>query len=142
MKTVKIGKRHQITIPKEIYEKLHLEEGDVLEAYPEGGKIILTPTRLVAKAPSPRLTESEQKTLANARKKIVKIQKDLIHSQGLSATEVKVASKAGLIDPDQAYWWHEDWQKGERDAERAIAEGDVEGPFDNIKDALKVLRKA
>lgn len=142
MKAIKVGKRHQITIPKEIYKKLHIEEGDLLEAEQEGVKIVLTPKRLVDKAPTPTLSKKEQEVLTGAKKKIAKIKKDLIHSQGLTTTEVKVASKAGLIDPDQAYWWHEGWQKGEREAERAITKGDVEGPFNNIEDALKVLKRA
>jgi hypothetical protein len=86
------------------------------------------------------LAQKEQKVLAKAKKKIVKIQKDLIHSKGLTTTEVKVAAKAGLIDPDQAYWWHEDWQKGEREAEKSIAKGEIEGPFDNVEDFLKSLK--
>lgn len=142
MKAVKIGKRHQVTIPKEIYEKLHLEEGDLLEAGQEGGRIVLTPKRLVDKAPAPKLSKNEQEILGAAKKKIARIQKDMINSQGLNTTEVRVAVKAGLIDAEQAYWWHEEWQKGEREAEESIAKGELAGPFDNINDALKALKKA
>lgn len=142
MKAVKIGKRHQITIPKEVFEKLHLEEGDILEAEQEGGRIVLRPKRLVDKAPAPKLSKNEQEILAGARKKIAQIQKDISKSHGLTSAEVKVAVKAGLIDPDQAYWWYEDWQKGEREAEESIAKEEVVGPFNDIRDALKALKKA
>lgn len=142
MRAVKVGKRHQITIPKEIYKNLHLDEGDLLEARQEGGKIVLTPKHLVDKAPAPKLSKNEQEILVKAEKKIAKIQHDMLNSKGLTTAEVKVAAKAGLIDPDQAYWWHEGWQKGEREAEESIAKGETEGPFDDINDALRALKKA
>lgn len=47
-----------------------------------------------------------------------------------------------VIHPDQAWFYTEEWQKGEREADEAIAKGDVIGPFDHIKDALKALKKA
>jgi len=40
------------------------------------------------------------------------------------------------------WFWTEEWQKGERDADEDIAEGDVIGPFDNIDDALHALKTA
>ena len=46
-----------------------------------------------------------------------------------------------LIPKDQAWFWTEDWQKGEREADEAILKGDLVGPFSNIKDALKALKK-
>ncbi|MCK4618216.1 hypothetical protein KAT45_04845, partial [Candidatus Aerophobetes bacterium] len=59
--------------------------------------------------------KKEQEILSRAKKKIGQIQKDILHSQGLTKEEAKVASKVGLIDPDQAWWWVEEWQKGERE---------------------------
>ncbi len=47
-----------------------------------------------------------------------------------------------LIHPDQEYFYTKEWQKDEAEADKDIAEGNIEGPFDNIKDALKVLKKA
>ncbi len=46
-----------------------------------------------------------------------------------------------LIPKDQAWFWTEEWQKGEREADEAILKGDLVGPFSNIKDALKALKK-
>ncbi len=40
-----------------------------------------------------------------------------------------MAAKVGLIDPDQRWWWTEEWQQGEREAEEDIAKGGLSGPF-------------
>ncbi len=55
--------------------------------------------------------------VAVAQKKIRAINEDIAHSKGLSPVEVEVAAKVGLIDAEQKYWWREEWQKGEREAE-------------------------
>lgn len=47
-----------------------------------------------------------------------------------------------LIHPDQEYFYTKEWQKEETEADKDIETGDVIGPFDNIKDALKALKKA
>jgi AbrB family looped-hinge helix DNA binding protein len=45
-----------------------------------------------------------------------------------------------MIYSDEAYFHTREWQTGEREADKDIVEGDVIGPFDNIKDALKALK--
>ena len=45
------------------------------------------------------------------------------------------------IPRDQAWFWSEKWQKKEKEADQAIAKGDVVGPFSNSHDALKALKK-
>jgi len=47
-----------------------------------------------------------------------------------------------LVHPDQEYFYTREWQEGEAQADKDIARGDVVGPFDNIKDGLKALKKA
>ena len=85
----------------------------------------MVPRQLTAKAPAPPLTKKGQEILSRAKEKIEQIQKDILHSQGLTKEEIKVASKVGLIDPDQAWWWTEEWQKKEREAEKDVKEGKV-----------------
>lgn len=125
MPAVRVGPKHQVTIPKKVFESLNLEVGDFLDAAAEGGRIVLTPKRLTAKAPAPGLSPAEQKILVRARAKVERIQADLLHARGLTRAEAHVAAKAGLIDPDQMYWWTEEWQKGERAAEADLRAGRV-----------------
>ena len=64
---------------------------------------------------------------------------DFLDARLEDGTIVLVPQK--LIPKDQAWFWTEDWQKGEREADEAILKGDLVGPFSNIKDALKALKK-
>lgn len=141
MPVVRIGPKHQVTIPKEVFDQLHLKPGDFLEAISQGGKVIMVPKQLATKAPAPSLTKKEQKILLEARKKIEYIQKDILHSQGLTTEEAKVASKVGLIDKEQAWWWVEEWQKGEREAEKDIREERLYGPFESVKEFKESIEK-
>jgi len=47
MPIVKLGPKHQITIPLEIYRKLNLNEGDILQVEEKGDGIFLVPQKLV-----------------------------------------------------------------------------------------------
>lgn len=125
MPAVRVGPKHQVTIPKEVFARLNLDVGDFLDATAEGGRIVLTPKRLAAKAPAPRLSAVEQKILVRAKAKVERIQKDLLHAKGLTHEEARVAAKAGVIDPDQTYWWTEAWQKAERAAEADLRAGRI-----------------
>lgn len=138
MAAVRIGPKHQVTIPKEVFEALGLEAGDFLDAKAEAGRIILIPKRLAAKAPAPRLSPAEQKILIRAKAKIERIQGDLLKAKGLTREEVRVAAKAGLIDPDQSYWWTEEWQGGERAAERDVRAGRVK-TFSSVEELVSNL---
>jgi len=57
-------------------------------------------------------------------------------SEGLILRPVKV------VHPDQAYFYAKEWQAGESEADRDIANGDVIGDFKDIKSALKALKSA
>ena len=45
-----------------------------------------------------------------------------------------------MVHPDQAYFYTKEWQQGKAEADKDIAEGDVLGPFDNLKDSLNTLK--
>lgn len=140
MSVVRIRPRRQITIPRKIFDQLHLEAGDFMEAVAEDDKIVMIPKRLATKDEAIPLTEKEQKTLLGAKGKIDRIKKDLIHSEGLNREEVAVAIKVGLINSDQAWWWTEEWQEGERKAEREIRGGKLGGPFDTLEEFKASLK--
>lgn len=145
MGAVRVGPKHQVTIPKEVFEVLRLNEGDFLEATAEGGRIILTPLQLAAKAPAPRLTPAEQRILLRAKAKIERIRQDLLSARGLTEEEAEIAAEAGLIDPGQKYWWTEAWQKGERAAAADRLAGRLLGPFATVeafKEGMKTRSRA
>lgn len=141
MSAVRVGPKHQVTIPKEVFEALRLNEGDFLEARAQGGRVILTPMQLAVKAPASRLTSAEQRTLARAQAKIERIRRDLLHAKGLTTEEAEVAARAGLIDPDQRYWWTEAWQKSERAAEADARAGRLLGPFATVEALKEGMKK-
>jgi AbrB family looped-hinge helix DNA binding protein len=91
MPAVKIGPKHQITIPREVFNSLNLEVGDFLDTRVKDNIIVLVPKKLVAK--------------------------------------------------DQEWFWTKEWQEKEREADEAIAEGEISGPFSKTADALKALKK-
>lgn len=91
MAAVKIGPKHQVTIPKDVFESLHLEVGDFLDTRVKDNVIVLIPKKLVAK--------------------------------------------------DQAWFWSKGWQEMEREADEAIAKGEVSRPFSKASDAVKALKR-
>ena len=48
----------------------------------------------------------------------------------------------GLIDPDQAWWWREEWQKGKREVEKEIAQNETSGPFRSVHGLIEHLSKS
>ncbi|MDQ1318171.1 MAG: SpoVT-AbrB protein [Candidatus Poribacteria bacterium] len=141
MSVVKIGPKHQITIPKEVFNQLHLEIGDFLDVVVSEERIIIIPKELTTKVTVPTLNKDEQKALTQIKKKILKIQMDHIHSKGLTDIEAEIAAKVGLIDTEQMWWWKEEWQEGEREAENNIVKGEVSEAFTNVEDVISYLSK-
>jgi len=138
MPYVKVGPRHQITIPQEVRKSAGIRAGDLLEIVVQRGRIVITPQQVVRRPAAAKLSREEQQVLLSARKKIEAIQRDLVHSTGLTQAEADVAAKVGLIAEDQKWWWLEEWQKGEREVERDFAEGNVE-LFEDAESFLDAL---
>ena len=66
MSMIKIGPKHQITIPKNIFASLGLKAGDYLETIVEDGTIRLVPQKLVPKDQAWFWTKEWQKGEAEA----------------------------------------------------------------------------
>jgi antitoxin MazE len=49
MQLTRISPKHQITIPKEVFEKLQLEVGDFLEVEATEAGVLLVPKKLISK---------------------------------------------------------------------------------------------
>jgi antitoxin MazE len=47
-----------------------------------------------------------------------------------------------VIQPDQEYFYTREWQEKESEVDEEIRRGEVVGPFDNAKDAIKALKTA
>jgi len=142
MPLAKISTKHQITIPKKVFKALGLAVGDLIEVTAQNGKGLIIPQQVMSKAATPKLSAAELKALKKAQKKIADINRDQLNSRGLTNAEIKVAAKVGLIDPDQTWYWSEEWQKGEREATADIKAGRVSKSQGNIKEALKTLKTA
>ena len=136
----KVRKFYQVSLPAQLSKKLGIAEGDYVEMEETAEGILVKPVTVSKRVPVARLTPGEQRLLERARGKIDKINADMISAKGLTKAEARVAAKAGLIAPDQAWWWLEPWQKKEREAEADIRSGRVIGPFDTLEEALRELK--
>ena len=65
MSVVKVMKRRQVVIPKELFDTLHLEVGDYLEVKLDGGTLVYVPKKLVGRDEWYSSTEG-QKTISAA----------------------------------------------------------------------------
>jgi AbrB family looped-hinge helix DNA binding protein len=139
MPLVKIGPKHQITIPKSVFETLQLQVGDFLEIEVREGKGILVPKQVTEKAPIPKLSENEQRVLDSVKKMIKAIRSNPDSFTGLNKKEISVAVKVGLIDREQKWWWTEEWQKGEREAEKEIQQKELSEVAENANDFFRSL---
>ena len=46
------------------------------------------------------------------------------------------------VDQEDAWFWSELWQEKEREADEALAKGQVIGPFENAQQSLKALKQS
>ncbi len=125
MATTKIKERFQVTIPREVRDRFKCEVGDTLDVVYQNGRIVMVPQQVIAKPQIAKLDKREQVLAHIARDKIRKIGSDFLNSVGLSEDEIRVATKIGLIDPDEAWWYSEEWQAGEREASNEVKDGEV-----------------
>lgn len=91
MPIVKIGPKHQVTIPTQFFKSLDLRPGDLVEAQLRDESIVLIPQKLIPK--------------------------------------------------DQAWFWTKEWQEKEKEADEAIARGELSGPFETADELVRHLRR-
>lgn len=70
MPTMKIGSKHQVVIPKEIFSALGLRIGDLVEAVKEGSNIVFRPQAIIPKDQAWFWTEEHQKKEKEASEEI------------------------------------------------------------------------
>lgn len=91
MSLTRIGPKHQVTVPKDVFTRLKLEAGGYLDVRVTGSKITMVPAKLI---------------------------------------------------PRDQVWFHTpEWQAKEREADQAIARGEVSGPFASAEQLLRRLGK-
>ena len=84
-----------------------------------------------------KVTRHGQITLPAAVRKKLDIQEgDLVEIQVVDDRAVVTPKK--LVDKSQAYFWTDDWQKGEAEAEADIKAGRVK-TFDSVEELLEDL---
>lgn len=75
------------------------------------------------------------------KEEIEQIKEKMKKRAGLQARERRLAIEAGLIAPDQEWFWTPEWQKSEKQADEDIREGRVSKTFQSAEAAIKELRK-
>jgi antitoxin MazE len=91
--------------------------------------------------PLVKVKQNYQVTIPNSLRKVLKIAVGDYMEVDKQDGEI-ILKPVKLVHPEQAYFFSKEWQKGEAQADRDIAKGDVLGPFDNIKKGLKALKTA
>ena len=135
----KVRKFYQVSLPARLSKKLGIAEGEDVEMEETEGGILVRPVTVTERVPAARLTPKEQRLLEKAKAKMATIKVDLASAKGLTKDAARVATKAGLIDPAQAWWRLEPWQKKERDAEVDLKTGRVSGPNEKVEDFINGL---
>ncbi len=86
-----------------------------------------------------RLTRNGQITLPATIRREANVEEGDILTVHLEADRIVLVPKK-LIDKSQAYFWTEDWQEAEREAERDLAEGRVEA-YETVDELIAGLEQ-
>jgi len=89
--------------------------------------------------PVTRMTRNGQVTLPAAIRREANVEEGDILTVHLEADRIVLIPKK-LIDKSQAYFWTEDWQEAEIEAERDLAEGRVES-YETVDDLIAGLEQ-
>ena len=86
-----------------------------------------------------KITRNGQVTLPATIRREANIKEGDILTVHLEADRIVLIPKK-LIDKSQAYFWTEDWQEAEREAERDLAEGRVEA-YETVDELIAGLEQ-
>ncbi len=86
-----------------------------------------------------RVTRNGQITLPAAIRREANVEEGDILTVHLEADRIVLVPKK-LIDKSQAYFWTEDWQEAEREAERDLSEGRVEA-YETVDELIAALEQ-
>ncbi len=118
------GEGH-IPLGPEVLARVYMWAGDEVEIEPVTRGVLLIKSRSLAQ---------EEARLSQVRRKMARIRDNLAAAEGLTLDEILLAAQYNLIDPEQGYWWSEEWQVGEREVEQERETGQV-AAFESV-DAL------
>jgi antitoxin MazE len=76
----------------------------------------------------------------NMRKKLKIAEGDYMEVE--QENDAIVLKPVKMVHPDQAYFFTQEWQKGEAEADKDVARGDLLGPFADITDGIDALKTA
>lgn len=124
-----ITQEGHLPIAPEVLTQAYLRAGDEVEIQPITRGVFLVKARSLAE---------ETTLLAQIQEKISHLQQHLGDATGLTAGELFWAIQYHLIPQEQAYWWSESWQVGEREVEHAKETGQVM-TFETIESLLAEL---
>lgn len=89
-----------------------------------------------------KLTQNNQITIPSEILKKAGIEKGSILKFELKEDGIFV-KLSDVEEPDEdgeKWFWTEEWQEKEREADEAIVKGEMVGPFDDIDEALQALK--
>lgn len=122
---VNITSEGHIPLEPEVLARVYMRAGDEVEIEPITRGVLLIKSR--------SLTQEEAQ-LVQIKQRMARIRDDLASAEGLTLGEILLAAHYNLIDPEQGYWWSEEWQAGEREVEQEQETGQV-ATFESV-DAL------
>ena len=118
------GEGH-IPLGPEVLARVYMRAGDEVEIEPVTRGVLLIKSRFLAQ---------EEARLSQVGRKMARIRDNLAAAEGLTLDEILLAAQYNLINPEQGYWWSEEWQAGEREVEQERETGQV-AAFESV-DAL------
>ena len=128
----KIGERHQVVIPKEIFEKLKLKPGEYLDVQFKDQTVVMKPTKITL-----RNTKISPKEIYRNIKRVW-LKKGWAKADDPDLDE-KIAERVkAVIQKDQEWFWTDEWQDEEREADEDAKKRGSK-TFRDVEDLIREL---